>query len=465
MWPGYTFLGDLRTDGHPFKPETAWPELRVLLDPATQVDEDVAAYLKMLKGKTTGTRVFTEMTPPSADADAFRILDERRDGSGAVILHGKPTGRMYGMFSVDKNIQRAYNWAAAGGFDPDAAKRRQIYVEAAIALNADLLVTDNDFVLAKPHRRCVYAVNPNDAMTIIGLHQRLQGFQIISDEFLAGTIGRWQAEHTEAWALLRTLRELFDRKPQGDGSWLDLIRACGERLKRVLRVRDMLLAGSIHPGGSGLFGSPEVLLEQIALNLSGMLDAFGRAMNIVLNLGAAPQYCSLGNDRFAKRLPPSARAVIRNCRCRGVLSLLNAIRNTIHHEDLHAAGEGNANGRTIAELVAVDDDTAQTVREVANMLDRGDAWIAHDHPKMGLMIRGVPFVEDLIEYCVGIINELATTLPWPGEYRPHADESEGDPSDWSRYGPTVDVINRLYGIHPQLSRSLPATTNSACERT
>lgn len=129
--------------------------------------------------------------------------------------------------------------------------------------------------------------------------------------------------------------------------------------------------------------------------------------------------------------------------------LLSVIRNTIHHEDLRAAGEGDANGRTTAQLVAVDDDTARTVREVAIMLDQRDRWIAHDHPKIDLALRTVPLAEDLIEYCVGIVNELAATLPWPGERRQQgADESEHNLSDWSRYGPTVSIVSRLYGLHP-----------------
>ena len=86
---------------------------------------------------------------------------------------------------------------------------------------------------------------------------------------------------------------------------MDLVRACGGRLKRVLDLRDRLLFGSIHPSKANFFGEPEVLVEQIALNLSGMLDALARALNTALQLGVEPNHCSLRNKRFTQRFPPA----------------------------------------------------------------------------------------------------------------------------------------------------------------
>lgn len=450
MWPDFVVNGDLRREGHAFDPQITWPDLRVVVDPATQLDQVTARYMQTLRRLSAGVLIFQEGTPDSAELQTFHVPEDRHDGNGTVLLRQEHGTSMHGLFSLENNVQSAYNWAKHYGLNPETARARQIFLEVAIALNADVLITDNAYALLKPNRRSLFAATPAESLAVIGLHQRLQGRVIVSDGFLDGVLQTYQAEHTQAWSLMSDLRDLFDRRyrEQGDREFLDLVRACGDRLKRVLGLRDRLLFGSIHPSKSNLFGEPEVLVEQIALNLSGMLDALARALNTALQLGAAPNHCSLVKERFTKLFPPAARDILLVPKTRKLIGLVAAIRNTIHHLDLGGGGEGDFRGRTTARLVAVDKETAKKVREVAAILGREDSWIADDLPELSLMLRPVPLTEDLIEQCVAVVQQLAAVIDWPGEHEEQPQRPEEDPRHWARYSPTVEIIRRLYGMDP-----------------
>ncbi|TFB88218.1 hypothetical protein E3O44_05965 [Cryobacterium algoricola] len=454
MWPNFVVSGDLRREGHAFHPQIKWPDLRVVVDPATQLDQVTARYMQTLRGRPTGVRIFQEGTPDSAEFQTFHVPEDRHNGDGVVVLRQEHGTGMHGLFSLENNVESAYNWAAHFGLNPEEARARQIFLEVAIALSADVLITDNAYELVKPNRRSPFAATPAESLAVIGLHQRLQGQVVVSDAFLDGVLQTSQAEHAQAWSMMSALRDLFDRTYQEGPEFLDLVRACGDRLKRVLDLRDRLLFGSIHPSKSNLFGEPEVLVEQIALNLSGMLDALARALNTALQLGAAPNHCSLGNKRFTRRIPLAARAILLDPRNLKLIDLVAGIRNTIHHLDLGGGGEGDSRGRTTAQLVSVDKDTAEKVREVAAILGREDSWIAHDLPELSLMLRPVPLTEDLIEHCVAIVQHLAAVIDWPGEHEQRQQRPEEDPSDSARYGPTLEIIRRLYGLDPAANHSL-----------
>lgn len=454
MWPSFVVSGDLRREGHAFHPQITWPDLRVVVDPATELDQVTSRYIQTLRSRRTGVRIFHEGSPDSVELDTFHVPEDRRNGNGVVVLrHERGTG-MHGLFSLENNVQAAYNWAAHYGLDPEEARARQIFPEIAAALNADMLITDNTFALARSNRRSLFAATPAESLAVIGLHQRLQGRVVVNDAFLDGVLSTWQAEHAEAWLLISGLRDLFDRTYQEDNEFLELVRACGGRLKRVLDLRDRLLFESIHPSKASLFGEPEVLVEQIALNLSGMLDALARALNTALRLRVEQNRCSLRNKGFTQQLPPAARSILHDTGSRKLMDLIAAIRNTIHHLDLGAGGEGDSRGRTTAQYVAVDKNTAEKVRQAAATLGREDSWIAHDLPELDLMVRPVPVIEDLIERCVAIVQQLAAVIDWPGDRGQRQPRREGDPSDWSRYGATLEIIRRLYGLGPAAAHPL-----------
>lgn len=454
MWPNFVVGGDLRREGHAFHPQITWPDLRVVVDPATQLDQVAARYMQTLRSRLIGVRIFQEGTPDSVELQTFHVPEDRHSGDGVVVLRQEEGTGMHSLFSLENNVQAAYNWAAHYGLNPEEARARQIFLEVAAALNADILITDNAYALVKPNRRSPLAATPAESLAVIGLHQRLQGRVVVSDAFLDGVLQTSQVEHAQAWSLMSALRDLFDRTYQEGPALLDLVRACGDRLKRVLNIRDRLLFGSIHPSKSNLYGEPEVLVEQIALNLSGMLDALARALNIALQLDAVPKHCSLGDKRFTRRLPPDARAILLDPRNQKLIDLVTALRNTIHHLDLGSGAEGDCHGRITAQLVAVDNDTAEKVREVAAILGREDSWIAPDLPELSLILRPVPLTEDIIERCVAIVQHLAAKIDWPGEHEQRHQRPEEDPSDWARYGPTLEIISRLYGLNPVVNHLL-----------
>lgn len=335
MWPSYVVTGDLRRDGHAFRPEITWPELRVVLDPQAQMDTAVAEYFNVLQSQPAGVRLFVEGAQEEDIADTYYVPNERHDGNGVVCVHGDRGISTHGLFSLENNLQAAFNWAKHWNFDPYQARTRQIYAEIATALHADILVTDNEFALAKPNRLSAFAVGPRESLAIVGLHQRLRGIVAINRDLFDGVLATWQVEHAQAWSMIPTLRDLFDHTfKSGDDAFLDLIRASGNRLKRVLDLRDRLLFESVHPNEPTLFGEPEALVEQIALNLSGMLDALARAMNVALGLDIRPANCSLARRDFQGKLSEPVQRILKEPVSVAVMTLVRELRNTIHHEDL-----------------------------------------------------------------------------------------------------------------------------------
>lgn len=447
MWPSLVVTGDLRGDGHAFRPEITWPDLRVVLDPQAQLDSIVAEYFDVLRSRLAGVRLFVEGTEDQEVIDTYYVPRERHNGDGVVRVHRGHGNSTHRLFSLENNLEAAFNWAEHWNLDPEQARTRQIYPEIATALRADILVTDNEFALAKPNRRWVFSVNPRESLAVIGLHQRLQDSVIINRELFDGVLATWQVEHTQAWSMIPALRDLLDQTYEsGNAAFLDLVRTSGNRLKRVLDVRDRLLFESVHPNEPTLFGESEVLVEQIALNLSGMLDALARALNAALELGCRSANCSLARSDFQRRLSEPVQRILEEPESAAIMNLVRELRNTIHHEDLGSGGEGDQSGRTTARLVSVDDDTAALIRETSTLLDREGSWVAHDLGQFRLMLRPVPLVEDVIRCVTQLIQRLADAVDWPPREPRTEAPDESDSRNWAKYAPTIEVVNLIYGI-------------------
>lgn len=457
MWPDYQFLGDPRRDGHAFVPDNNWPDLRVVIDPDLVCDEAVLEYLAFLRSSDAGIRVLTRSadSSPSRVGDYFVVLPDVSTGSNdAVVRERVETGRASrAMFSAMKNRVAAYNWASYGGFNSDEARERQLDVEAAIALEADIYVTDSPFALTQKLNRDVFACSPGEAMAIIGLHQRLQGGLQVNTDAVPQSLDLSWAENVAAWGLLPNTLELFALQAPSQSEsvrWKDLVRVASVRVERCLRARDQILVRSIHPNRNFPFDSNDALVERVALNLSGMFDTLARAINDALKLDQDESSCSFNNRRFRPLLPEGVKPMLGTQKNVALLRTISVLRNTIHHEALSHAAGGDSRGRVQENYVLLPESNAREFREYAATLGNESQWIAKDFDEFGVVIRAVPLVEDLILQSLTLFEALVSEIQWPGTVNDELRVRVDDPGEWwMHFSPTVSLVLSLYGLEPR----------------
>lgn len=454
MWPNYRYHRNSIEETTAFVPSNEWPELSVVLDPLVPRDEAAFGYFDFIRTRAAGIRILTRSDDPlpSRVGDYHVIVPEMpsANGDGAVRERTEAGHALRAMLSGVKNCTAAYNWASAGGYDPEEARVRHLDVEAAIALKADIYVTDDRFALSQQLTGNVFACSPREAMAIIGLHQRLQDRLLVNSGPFAETLDLAAAEYVQAWGLLPNSVKLFSLQAPGEteaAKWKDLVRVARVRLERCLRARDQILVRSIQPAVSFPFDSSDALVERIALNISGMFDALARAIKEALSLQVREDQCALNKRDFKRLLPDGIKNLIGTPKNVALLRAIADLRNTIHHEALSHAAQGDSRGNVEENYVVLPASNAQDFRALAGTLGVTSRWIANDSDDFGVCLKAVPLVEDLMEQSVSLFEAIVAQVEWPGttiyEHRVREDE----PVEWwMHYAPTVTLVSALYGL-------------------
>lgn len=457
MWPDYRYRDNSMREAPAFVPTNDWPELRVVLDPLVPRDEAAFEYFDFLRTMAAGIRILTRCDDPlpSRIGDYFVVVPEVPSASGdAAVRETTEAGQAWrAMLSGVKNCTAAYNWASASGYDPEEARERHLDVEAAIALKADIYVTDSRFARSQQLTGNVFACSPREAMAIVGLHQRLQGRLMINSGVFAETLDLAAAEYVEAWGLLPNTLKLFSLQTAGEAEaarWKDLVRVARVRLERCLRARDQILVRSIHPSLSFPFDSNDALVERIALNISGMFDALARSIRKVLSLPLRDEQCGLNRPDFKRQLPESMKNLLGTPKNVALMRAVNILRNTIHHEALSHAAQGDSRGNVEENYVVLPASDAEDFRGWARTLGVTSRWIASDFDEFGLNLRAVPVVEDLIKHTVSLFEAVVEQVEWPGTENTALRVREDDPVEWwMHFTPTVTLVSALYGLGPE----------------
>jgi hypothetical protein len=454
MWPNYRYRDYSVPETAAFVPSNEWPELKVVLDPLVPRDEAAFRYFDFIRTRAAGIRILTRCDDPlpSRVGDYHVLLPEMPSVSGgAAVRERTEAGQaLRAMLSGIENCTAAYSWAAASGYDPEEARERQLDVEAAIALKADIYVTDNGFALSQQLTGNVFACSPSEAMAIAGLHQRLQDRLLINSGVFAETLDLTTAEYVEAWGLLPNTLKLFSLQALGEteaAKWKDLVRVARVRLERCLRARDQILVRSIHPTVSFPFDSSDALVERIALNIAGMFDALARAIKEALSLPVRDDQCALNKRDFKRLLPDGIKNLIGTPRNVAMLRAVADLRNTIHHEALSHAAQSDSRGNVGENYVVLPASNAQDFRGWAGTLGATSRWIGSDFDDVGLCLKAVPLVDDLMEQSVSLFEAIVAQVEWPGTTNHELSVREDEPIEWwMHYKPTVTLVSALYGL-------------------
>ncbi|MET3142491.1 UNVERIFIED_ORG: hypothetical protein ABIB13_002208 [Arthrobacter sp. UYEF2] len=454
MWPDYRYRDNAMREAPAFVSSNQWPELRVVLDPLVPRDEAAFEYFDFLRTRASGIRILTRCDNPlpSRVGDYYVVVPDVPSASGdAAVRERVEAGQASrAMFSGIRNCSAAYSRASASGYDPNEARERHLDVEAAIALKADIYVTDNRFALSQQLTGNVFSCSPREAMAIVGLHQRLQDRLLINSGVFAETLDLTAAEYVEAWGLLPNTLRLFSLQTPEEAEaarWKDLVRVARVRLERCLRARDQILVRSIHPRVSFPFDGNDALVERVSLNISGMFDALARAIREGLSLPVRDDQCAFNKRDFKRVLPAGIKNLIGTPKNVALMKAVADLRNTIHHEALSHAAQGDSRGNVEENYVVLPASNAQDFRGWAGTLGATSRWIATDFDDFGLNLRAVPLVEDLMKQSVSLFEAIVAQVEWPGTINPELRVREDEPVEWwMHFTPTVTLVSALYGL-------------------
>jgi hypothetical protein len=226
-----------------------------------------------------------------------------------------------------------------------------------------------------------------------------------------------------------------------------LVRVASVRLERCLRARDQILVSSIHPSLSFPFDSDDALVERIALNISGTFDALARAIREALSLPVREDQCALNKAGFKRHLPERLKNLLGTPQNVAFMRAIADLRNTIHHEALSHAAQGDERGHVEENYVVLPASDAEDFRGWAETLGVTSRWIASDFDDFGLNLRSVPVVEDLIKHTVSLFEAVVAQVDWPGTENAEFRVRDDDPVEWwMHFTPTVTLVSALYGL-------------------
>jgi hypothetical protein len=414
-----------------------------VVDPQANIPEKVARFLEVLRATDRNVLIHrrVEESDLSEIGDFEVIPPSLSDGGGhALVREYRATGiALLGVPFAVNNSTAAFNWAAHYGFDPREAEARQLDAEAARSLQADVFLTDNAYLLHRPSSYA--AASAQDAMAVIGLHQRLRN-HVVLDTGLSGLFSTWQAEMIQAHAMLHESNRAFSETGSGlPDDATRLVGAATQRLEKALRARDNLLMASAQRRRSFGADSTEDSVERIAIALQGMFDALARALNACLPSPMSAHTVGWHRSDFLRAIPKATGQTAREARFKALRGVVAELRNTVHHEPVGRASS-EANGQ-VEELVTLPRTSAERFLQEADRLERRAEWVAFDVEPYGLALRPVTLCDDIITEAVDAANRIIRSFPW----RDTATTGDLDnPPHWL-HNPLYAATNRLlYGL-------------------
>ena len=432
-----------RQGGAAFSPGASWGVLRILLvDNA--VDPDDKAMWDLISARDDNVQVLTPCQSDEATRPGDISLLYTSEGCLRGAREIKERGFSdHAIFWALENSQNAGRLAEQLHFDGTRAARTHDLVQAAEAMGAELLVTNEPFALTNRGTRETHATNPVDALAVVGLRQRLSGSGQLWSSEICMPLGLHSLEIMESWRLLPRTHDLFgvDRSNYSE-RWLSRLRVGFTRVQRCLRIRDRILVHAINPEDALPFDSPDALVEGLALQISGMFDSLAVAVGEALALEVRDQSARFSNRAYRRMLPPEFEPIIDQ-RALTFLTAISLLRNTIHGEPLGAAARGDDRGSVERLLVLVSAEADQ-LRGILPILRPDIDLGVTDLGDLGVALDPVQVVETIVPFAVGLFEAIVGATPWPvSSDRPDGPRLD-DPIEDPYHFPLFQEQNRRY---------------------
>lgn len=353
------------------------------------------------------------------DAYALSWADKTSRASGTV------WGNAYDVAANDVDAD-AYRSEAPS----DAArlrKRDALAAEVADAIRADLFITRRDYLHAVswPLAAGVTFVTPEQALPFVSLYLRTQGeFYFWIWDRGSSTVNRGLFYWIGTWELLPAAWRWFAACAQhSHATTSDHLaytgRAALQRVDRALELRDLVHRALNQPQDNDVAEDALVSFDSALVFLMGALDAVARVAHQTLQLPGRAYNVGWQRPDWLARVrataPDLAGIVAPGTPGGAVLTVLKALRNTVHSAGLLPVGVGTARmerQRTLIDLSAgIEDADLTAVLTAMDMLGGRQRWgveqlvPAHHFADPGMLL------DQLLPPALRLLNDLMGNTP------------------------------------------------------
>jgi hypothetical protein len=308
----------------------------------------------------------------------------------------------------------------------DAAARRRadaIAVQAAGEAHADLFITRRPYLHALTWGLAggVVIAEPEQALPLVSLYLRRQGV-FVTYRSLDGTATETVNEGLFYWVGTRELLPAGWRwftacvqHGAADDSIIYLGQSLFQRVQRALQSRDAVHGALNQPQNNDTADEALGNLDLILLGLMAAVDVTARIAHLALGLERSERGAAWQRDRWLERVettaPDLAAVVASGTPGRQTLTILNALRNSIHGAALSALAVGSATGPREDTLVGLPHGDADAVVAAMDTLGGREAFGVREvlperiHADPGVLL------DALFAMTLDLLNELMRLTP------------------------------------------------------
>jgi hypothetical protein len=386
-------------------------------------------YIKLLRYRDDGPPADAPRKDGAAEGWAELQPPDDQEGRDLVYAHVSEQAFSTGLFGERAEYARG-DTTPAGYRDRDdkaAADQRELdalAAEAAMAVNADLFVTERPYLFEtrQPVVQGVTLCPVAKALAVVGLYLRSQGEFVLwhasdgsgrqmANEWLYYQVGaiellpelwRWSS----AAAQLRSANE-----KEGCSGLHDAVL---QRLQRSLRTKDSFCRAYNLPQNRDAVRTMLVELDQLLVLLMGAVDASARFIHIVLGLPVNDRR-QAGWQRAGWLATVAGRDATLSTlfgpatRLAHTLVILARLRNTVHSEMIRAIMQQS--GRKRDAPIRLPDDDQQQILTAMDALGGRTAWGAKAALDGSTVVDPGALVDQLLPRVLTLLNAVMEHTP------------------------------------------------------
>ncbi|MER5702224.1 hypothetical protein ABT023_09745 [Micromonospora sp. NPDC002296] len=465
--------------GYPFLPggSTGYPDAATVLRSyfthprleILRISEDLAEV---------GDVVLGEPEPLDPDSLSFEVKTDRGERYTGIDYYGEA-------------VEEGAAFASQHGITLDEGLQAALLYRVGAVLEADLIVTDREWLLAergRPHGDFLAPlVSSAEALALIGLYLRWHRQPVI----VGGAVAEWHPTAMRSSGAY-TAMPAFERWNQAGRAWHDrsggdlrienLNKTLLTRVSRAFQFRDSVFALAATMAG---FEPEELLceLDSLLFSLVGAFDVAARITDLLLGMngGRSVGWQYTKSNGWQKRLEPIAEdlydATAAGTEMQRAFQVLRWLRNSVHNEALDLTREKQRFYVTVES--GTQDDLRGFLREGHTGWDAADLGIRVQPPggataakwlpgtgrysvtvrRTGaprpadplegtLIFEGRQLINKLFPACLSALDQIMLRTPLTGVpgYHPGLDQPSRANLPWNLSDTTGHRLRFLYGI-------------------
>lgn len=386
-------------------------------------------YIKLLLYRDAGPPAGTPRKGDTAVGWAELLPPDDQEGRDLVYAHLSEQPLCTGVYGTRAKYARgdASPIAYRDRGDEAAADQRErdaLAAEIAVAVNADLFVTERPYLLETrwPVAQGVTLCPIAKALAVVGLYLRSQNEfvlwhaadgsdKLMTNEWLYYQIGAVELL-PELWRWSSARAQL---KSEDDRETLSgLHDALLQRVQRSLRARDGFYGAYNMPQKRDVVRTMLVELDALLVLLMGAADASARFIHILLGLPAkgrrqAGWQRPAWRDEVAKKTASLGDVFGSSTPLAHTSFILSRLRNTVHSEMIRATMRQSVRSRDA--VIRLPNEDEETILEAMDALGGRAPWGVRTDPDGSAVLDPGLFVERLLPKVLTLLNAVMEHTP------------------------------------------------------